>query len=316
MPRKKKETEEHVFGASIVEQMERFHSDDPDERALAMNEIVNEHMGLVSMVIERYFKNFKHDYYEDMLSCGKLGLITAIEKYNPSASKPATFFTFYIKHEIYDYVVRFVQETTPYFVNELRLINKAIEEIEERTGEDATPIDIAYNTGLSVKAVTRAFERKMYGQKKTYESDDYLDSILNEFDESPEDALIRREREGAVYKMVESLNPIEAEVVIRKYGLYDTSPRTNAQIAREISEEYQTKISPSEIRSILNAAFRNLKKNKTATSMFADNLKAARKKIKDKNIAMIPSKESDEQMEEIEKEFASSDDVPVGGTGS
>lgn len=289
--------------SDIIEQMNRYHSEDPDVRDSAVIEIVQEHSGLISMVIDKNFSKFAGEYRDDMMSCGKLGIMEALKKYDPEKAKPSTFFTIYIKHEIYDFITRYVMKTTPYYASEIKAVKKAMTDFETVHGKEATIMDISYMTGISTKIVQRALDIVMFGQTKDFETESYLDGIMTEFDESPEDTMIGREEDNAIYKALACLDDIEKQVICLKFGLLDEDMCTNADIAKKVG------IPLDLVRRTVNKAITKLRNEPAIYTLFNDNIRDKRRKIQREEIAIVPVKAAKMQFEDLLNVLAEDDEI-------
>lgn len=277
----------------IYDQMRRYRSEDQDVRDEALIEILQDHSGLISMVIDKNFSKFAGEYRDDMMSCGKLGIMEALKKYDPLKAKPSTFFTIYIMHEIYDFITRYVMKTTPYYANEIKAVRKAMTEFETANGKDATIMDVSYMTGISTKNVQRALDIVTFGQTKDYETESFLDGIMTKFDKSPEEKMIDKEEEKAIYQAFSCLDEIEIKVLCLKYGLLDEDACTNADIAKKVD------IPLDAVRRTVNKAITKLRHEPTLKSLFNDNIRDKRRKIQREEIAIVPVEAAEMQFDEL-----------------
>lgn len=61
---------------------------------------IENNIGLIHHVINKYYPNFYATEYDDLVQIGSIGLIKAIKKYNSKKSKLSTYATYYIRSEI------------------------------------------------------------------------------------------------------------------------------------------------------------------------------------------------------------------------
>lgn len=287
----------------ICDQMRRYHSKDQDERDEALIEILQEHSGLISMVIDKNFSKFAGEYRDDMMSCGKLGIMEALKTYDPKKARPSTFFTFYIMHEIYDFITRYVMKTTPYYANEIKAVKRAMTEFETINGKDATIMDVSYMTGISTKNVQRALDIVTFGQTKDYETESFLDGIMTKFDKSPEEKMIDKEEEKAIYQAFSCLDEIEIKCLCLKYGLLDEDACTNADIAKKVD------IPLDAVRRTVNKAITKLRHEPTLKSLFNDNIRDKRRKIQREEIAIVPVEAAKMQFDELMEAIVAAEEV-------
>lgn len=263
----------------IKEQMTRYHSGDPVEQKKAIEEILNENMPLVDQIINKAYKTYKK-YYQDMRQAGYVGIIEALQTYNPETSKPSTYFTFYIKHYISEYCNNFVQGISSHYSNRIRLINNAKAELEAMEME-ATPINIASITGIRLDAVVKSLEMEKRSQLKNCVSESYMDTLVTHVTPSPEEEYEEQERMEYFHRAVMNLPEKEKVIIIAKYGLFDAEPKTNADIA-EIAN-----VPVAQIRRYVQNAFRILREDVNLQSLFTDYIR--QKSLMDGEISLVPN---------------------------
>lgn len=248
----------------IERQMREYRSEDKQIQKQAMAEIVQDHQKYISEIINRYFSAYKHDWYADMFQWGIVGLIESLPAYDPEKSKPTTFFHFYILHAISRFLAKYVQGVSIHYTTTLQKINKGISDLQSRGIEEPSLTDISVEVGMRVNTIKKMLEIKKTSQVHIYGDDAYLDSLVHDFQDSPEIAVEQNEKYQTLIEAISSLPKNEQLVLIYKYGLFDQPKLTNAQIAQK------TGIPNDQIRACTNSAVQLLRRNPRLRRLFTD----------------------------------------------
>jgi len=265
----------------IRDQIERYHSDDPEVRMRALEEILDDYKKFISHLINKHFASYKSKWYEDMYSVGVIGLMEAISKYDPDKSMPTTFFASFIIHEIYQFVATYVGQTTPHYAAKLNKINKARAELESEGIENPTIIDLAMRTGFKPEIVIKTLSIQTAAQTLSYDSEEYFYSGLANPQLEPDAILLQNEGLRVIRNAVSGLPPDLREVVTRKCGLNDRTPQTNEEIARE------TGIPVNHVRHLYSKALECLRHGEIYD--FFANLYRPEKRYPKERVSLVPS---------------------------
>lgn len=239
----------------IKEQMLRYHSDDPVVKMKAVEEILEDHKKFITHIINKHFHSYKNQWYEDLYSCGVIGLIESLSKYDPDKSMPTTHFGRYIIHEIYDFIAKFVNQTTTHYASKLAVINKTIVELERDGVENPTVIGVSMRSGIKPEIILKALSIQTSAQNKSLESEEFISSQLTDTQLSPDEIVERRETLEALYCAIYNLPPNMREVVLRRNGLGGYETQSNEVINRE------TGIPTNQIRRIYAKALKQLRES-------------------------------------------------------
>ena len=239
----------------IREQMVRFHSEDPAIRTQALEEILEDHKKFITHIINKHFSSYKNQWFEDLYSCGVIGIIESLPKYDPDKSMPTTHFTRYMIHEMYDFIAKFIKQTTTHYAAKLAIINRAIAEFEREGIENPTIIDIAMKTGIKPEIVMKAMAIQTAAQNKSLESEEYISNLMSDSREQPDEIAERNEGVEILYRAIHNLPYRMREVVLRRNGLCGYEVQSNEVISRE------TGIPPNQIRRIYAKALKMLRES-------------------------------------------------------
>ncbi|MEA4889098.1 MAG: FliA/WhiG family RNA polymerase sigma factor [Clostridiaceae bacterium] len=145
-------TEQNNFSESSADWQQACWTDyrrtgDLDER----NRLVMHYIPMVKRVINRLFPTSRHYYdYDDLVSCGVLGLIDAVSRYDPARPvKFETYAQFRIRGEILDYMRH--EDWAPVSLrNKIKQVEAAGDQLAQNMGRPATEQEIAEQMGISV----------------------------------------------------------------------------------------------------------------------------------------------------------------------
>ncbi len=278
--------------AEIREQIIRYHDGDANEKKKVSEEILNENKPLVDYIINKCYSTFK-GYYDDLRQVGYIGILEAIPKYDPDKSEPSTFFTFYIKHNLSEYCNRFITQVSSHYANKLKAIRKAKAALEMKNME-VTALNIAMFTGLKVDVVHKILEAELYGQTKNCSSESFMDEIVNNYQPGPEELFEEEEKTRVLVAAINNLPSVEKEVLIRKFGLFETPAKSNGEIAEEVG------VPVNQVRRYVQKAIIRLRDDANLKYMFPDYIN--KKCLMDGELSVAPIQTATAIMEELESE--------------
>lgn len=245
-------------------------------------------------VIERQFSTFKA-YTKDLYQEGVLGILKGIDTYDPSKSKPTTFFFIYIIHEMTEFINLNVNKTTSHYSANIVKVKKAINHFE-REGREWKINDIAQETGISAETIAQALNIMESANEMHYDSADFLDSQISQRNPSPEEEYLRNETSRLIHQAVKTLPIDEANVIILKYGLSGEEPMSYKNISNRLD------IQIDKVKKLHSAGLRKLKRSKIINGNFK-NLKREEKALNDTLIGVIPIKEAEAMMNDLDELF-------------
>jgi len=234
---------------------QRARAGDPAARQAMMEANIR----LVMSVARRY--TCKSLTFEDLVQEGILGLLEAVNKFDPArGNRFSTYATYWIRQAI----VRAIEKQDRlirlpvYGCDAVRKVERAERSLAERLGRPATPEEVARETSLPVRLVKNIAQ---YGQDPLSldvlvgDSEDtvFADLVVDsEAIDPAETALGGMERE-ALLEQVLGLEPREQWVIEKRFGLFDGRIYTLKEIADQL------KMSREGVRHVQIRALRKLR---------------------------------------------------------
>lgn len=115
-------------------------------------------------IISKRYSSYSKDR-DDLQQQGFLGILEAIDRYDPNKGRPTTYFGNSIIHYISTFLDNKYRSTTPYYAKHMRLVREAIQNFE-MTRTPWTEADICQVTGLSRKQVANALSNSKRLEEK------------------------------------------------------------------------------------------------------------------------------------------------------
>ena len=249
----------------IRRQMKMYHGTEA-EKAQAIDEIVSENISLIVDVINKHYPSYKRDYFEDLKQEGVVGLLESLEVFDPEKGALATIATFYIIHHINDYISRYIHGVRPHYNRYIKRVRSALDELERRGITNPSLVDIAMLSELSIAEVKRALDVYNKSQLQSYDSEEYLDSMVTNTAMSPDETYEDQEKRETLASAMQELTPSEMTVICMKYRLGDYVNLKKQPSNQEIAQA--SGIPLHMIRSITQQALRKLRNNKALASLF------------------------------------------------
>lgn len=184
------------------------------------NELVMLYIGQVKSIVLRMVPTYKgYSCYDDMLSCGILGLMDAIEKYDVSKKVKFEYYAaMRIKGEIIDNIRK--QDWAPSSLRrKIKAISNACSELEHRFHRSPMDDEIAEYLGMDVDEVRRTLEKShmfniIYFEEMT--QDDHLWESADP-DETMEEKVEGTEMVRILGELIEGLSEKERQVITLYY---------------------------------------------------------------------------------------------------
>ena len=202
---------------------------------------------------------------EDLINEGNIGLMTAIDKYEPEKGYHfISYAVWWIRQSI---LKALAEQSRPIRLplnrsNELIQITRAKNYLVNEKGiSNPSCSDIAKVCGLDVDVVKSllSISKDMLSFDSPIKDDDEDESSLSDFvdskDQSPEEKMVSTMLKGDVDKLLSTLSDKERDIIIKRYGFNDTEPMS----LNSIGEEYH--LTKERIRQIEKSALEKLKKN-------------------------------------------------------
>lgn len=249
----------------IRRQMKTYHGTEA-EKMQAIDEIVNENISLIVDIINKHYPSYKRDYFEDLKQEGVVGLLESLEVFDPEKGALATIATFYIIHHINDYISRYIHGVRPHYNRYIKRVRAAIDELERRGNTNPSLVDISILSELSVAEVRRAMDVYNKAQLQSYDSEEYLDSMVTNTQMSPDEVYEDQEKHEILSAAMSELTEQEMIVICMKYRIGNYASLKKQPSNQEIAQE--SGIPLHMIRSITQQALRKLRNNRELSSLF------------------------------------------------
>ena len=262
-----------VIGRGAAEELEK--EEDPERRAVlqdlisdgqdAREALINHNLKLVVSIAKKY--NNSHLTLEDLISEGNMGLVKAVDKFDPSLGwRFSTCATPWIKQAITKSIIdKGKTIRIPAHVYQLlSKYRKAIEELSS-TGEAYTTEDIAKVMGVTVDKVedlhnwkydTLSLESPLGDESE----DTLLDLQADTQVETPQQYLERTTREEYIQELIGKLKPRTQQIIKMRFGLgKENDPEDWGQehTLEEIGDAVH--LTRERVRQIINEALQELR---------------------------------------------------------
>ncbi len=187
----------------------------------AKNQIITHYLYIVTIVVKRLMPQYK-DYSErdELMSCGVIGLIDAVNKFNRSFGVQfQTYAALRIRGEIIDYLRK--QDWAPTSLRKrIGEIQNAYEKLESRYDRRPTEEEIAAYLGIKVSGVRKVLQKAhmfnlVYFESMLYEkgNEDIEDAVQDE----PYSHVEKEAMSAALLKLVETLPEREKMIITLHY---------------------------------------------------------------------------------------------------
>jgi len=187
----------------------------------AKNEILLNYGYLVKWIVRRMMPKYNnYNEYDDLVSCGMLGLIDAVDKFDIKHEvKFETYAVSRIRGEILDYM-RSQDWASPSLRKKISAITSAYEAFESQNLGRPIDRDVAASLGMPVEQVHKILNQSHMFNLVNFE--DALSSlnpeaeIRGQEDNAPEEELLEKEKKAILAEVIDAL-PEKERLVITLY---------------------------------------------------------------------------------------------------
>ncbi len=205
------------------------------ERTLELkNELVLYYIDRVKSIVLRMIPNYKgYGNYDDMLSCGILGLMDAIEKYDTTRQVKFEYYAaMRIKGEIIDNIRK--QDWAPSSLRrKIKSITDAYSELENRLHREPNDEEVAEYLGMEEEELLKTLEKSQMFNVVYFEEmaqEDYpWESTVQDNDESMEEKIEGKEMVKILSDLIENL-PEKEKLVVTLYYYEEMTLKEIAQV--------------------------------------------------------------------------------------
>lgn len=226
----------------------------------AREKLILSNYRLVEFIAKKY--NDKGVEWDDLVQSGQIGLIEAVEKFNPDKGyRLSTLATWWIKKEILKNIHKNGRliRIPEYFKEKCDKIAKAKAEYMKINGVEPSVEVLAKITGESVESVNQYITLSI----PVVSIYDYLEDFDDEFckwlkdgGDSPEEVLEKKNLYECLIKSLDELDQREKQVIQLRFGLDGEKPKTQQEIGEILNTSRQNvrKLEEKALKKLRNKA--------------------------------------------------------------
>ncbi|MGH9283900.1 MAG: sigma-70 family RNA polymerase sigma factor [Acidimicrobiales bacterium] len=176
----------------------------------------------------------------DLIQEGNLGLIRAVERFEHSRGcKFSTYATWWVRQSINRAIADKARtiRVPLHMLDNVRRVNRSASRLRHGLGREATPEELARDTGLPLSAVAdarRLLPDSISLQLPVGDGEGELADLIEDRDaEVPFERAAAALRRDVVHAALKTLSEREQQVLTMRFGLGGTAPRTLEQVGRD-----------------------------------------------------------------------------------
>jgi RNA polymerase primary sigma factor len=205
----------------------------------ARNNFVRANLRLVVSVA----RNFHHHRipFIDLIQEGNVGLMKAVHRFDHQRGfRFSTYAHWWIRQSIERAIInKGSQVRLPvHVIDSRRQVGRANAKLTQRLGRAPTPGELSKTLKMSqvkIEQIINGIQQDPVSLDEPVSGDDprkYLDMVRDESNPALDEALIRENTHERVRELLHMLNPIEKDIIRRRFGLGDDSDQTLDEIGK------------------------------------------------------------------------------------
>lgn len=207
----------------------------------AKDRLVLGNLGLVISVVRSYYS--ASSQAEDLVQDGILGLLRAVERFEPKRAAFSTYATIWVRKYVLQGITALTRQIplSAETATVLSKVARCTNEYEIRTGKKPSIEELAGMTGLPPRCISNAMHNEQ--QSQTFSADaqagdryfdpgsSCLEMIADPTAEARYDEVLEEMKEIDIKKAIyEILPPTDAIIICNRFGLEDGRPKTQGEL--------------------------------------------------------------------------------------
>lgn len=259
---------------------EMYHSGDPALHEKAMEITYNQYTKYIYSLARKYYGSFMKLHGEDFFSAGTIGLLEALDTFDPAKGAFTTCCKPLVLSEMSQLAANVSNAGSQHYSNIHKKVNRAIDDLK-KNGIEPTITQIAYRTGLKREAVASALE-VINRINFVYIDDGSVNNYASDAYDNPEKITMDKERSEELHRAMEEDLDDELRAVLQmKFGL---GPFDDTDGMKYPAISDRVNISVSKARYDVQKGIRKLHDSERLASLCSDSMDAARKDLDEADI--------------------------------